>query len=1054
MDKATDIPQEIHSQTAEGHSTEFCIHRYDMKDLSKRFNQINVSGYDCFTDLDNSGQTFEEIIQKCTPSTCIKFIDPKIKEVDMLPKTLPKFAAIEAVDISECGLREIPPILLQMKQLKVLKASDNHIHSLPEKWNHLDLIAIDLSENNFDEISLTINCLENLEILMMTKCNLKKFPDHLLQLKKMCCLVLDNNPLGPVNFEILQSNSLQSISLRGCFIPEMFAPQLSSLRYIDIRSNSIQVFPVDLNRKLNVLKLSGNEIDIIPEELSLLKNLTELEMSSCEIKQFPRVVLTLETLQSLDISNNFIHNIPEDILKLKLRKLCIGGNPLDEFPTFIDELSDLDEIDLSSSFLEKIPYDIDKLTKLKKLKVNDNCVEAFPESLCQKNLEKLEINENPLKRLPDSFRHALKLRCLDISSTDLQEIPPQIFHLYNLERFTMTNCALESLPDDWQKCLNISHLDLSENPLVTLPKSILQLSKLEKLILKSCCLSDFPEILLQVHGLHTLNLEQNLIAELPKNFGSMNLKTLNVRNNLLQHLPDSLSTNTRLSELNISANKLKKFPPVIFKLQNLKVLSLDDNFISVLPNNWCGLDIFSLSVKNNPLEKIDYIFDDLHYIVDLHLNNCLLTEIPTSFSALVRMSVLEFSDNNITSTIIKELPPNLISLNLDRNSLGTLPDSLQRLTKLNRLSLSHCSLKEIPTFLGSLNRLEKLYVDHNCLGYIPEELKYTMLATLFVGWNPLNSLDSLHEVRRMKFLSAIGCRLQEFPVTVLDLPKLTNLHLDWNAIHFLPKDMHHSHLMDLSMEGNTVKALPSTISNLKNLRVLRLNDMEEFPQAMLQISSLVEFHFSGCFENDIILPHSWKNATNLHKLHCRNICHFVSIRSLTKLMDLAILFTRDAIPAEVFQTKFLKKFEICSYHSTSICSLPTWQNVLLKILKIHSKKLPLLPNTLANFTRLEELCIDQTNLKIFPDELSTRLKKLQILELRENALATLPTMWGCRRLTALIVSHVTLDAWCPVLSQFPNITRLTISQCNILAFPIVLLQLSKLQELNISNNHI
>ena len=493
MYEATDIPQKTHSQIEEGHPTEDSpIERKDLKDLSKRFNQMTISGYDCVTDLDNNGMTFEENIQNCvTHPTCIKFIDPKKKRGGILPRTLPNFAAIEAVDISECGLREIPSVLLQMKQLKVLKASANHIHSLPEQWDHLDLRALDISENVFDEVSVMINCLENLEILVIANCNLKKFPDNVLQLKELRCLVLDNNPLGPVNFEIPQSNSLQSISLRGCFIPEMFAPQLSSLRHIDIRSNSIQAFPVYLSRKINVLKLSGNKIDTVPEEISLLQNLTDLKVSSCGIKQFPRAVLTLKTLQSLDISNNLIRNIPEDILKLKLRKLCIGGNPLDEFPTFIDELSDLEEIGLSSSFLEKIPYVTGKL-KLKKLKVNDNCIEEFPESLSQQNLEKLEIYDNPIKGLPDSFRHALKLRCLDISSTDLQEIPQQIFHLHHLEQFTMTNCALESLPDDLQKCVNISYLDLSENPLGALPPSILQLRKLEKLFLKSCCLSDFP----------------------------------------------------------------------------------------------------------------------------------------------------------------------------------------------------------------------------------------------------------------------------------------------------------------------------------------------------------------------------------------------------------------------------------------------------------------------------------------------------------------------------------------------------------------------------------
>ena len=727
---------------------------------------------------------------------------------------------------------------------------------------------------------------------------------------------------------------------------------------------------------------------------------------------------------------------------------------MDEFPTFIDELSDLEEIDLSSSFLEKIPYVTDKFAKLKKLKVNDNCIAEFPEGLCQKNLEKLEINENPVKQLPDSFPHALNLRSIDISSTDLQEIPPQILHLCHLERFTMTNCALESLPDDWQKCTNISYLDLSENPLVTLPRSILQLCKLEQVFLKSCSFPAFPETLLQMHNLHTLSLGQNLISELPNDFESMNLKILDLGDNLLHQLPNSLSTNSRLLKLNVAANKIREFPPVIFKLQNLRCLILDDNFISMLPQNWYDLDIISLSLKNNPLEKVDSLLDDLHYIVDLHLNNCLITDIPRSFSSLVRMSELDISDNNITSTNINELPPNLTSLTLDNNPLGTLPDCVQHLTKLNRLSLSSCSLKELPTFIGCLKRLEKLFLDHNCLGHLPVELKSTMLNTLFVDWNPLNSLDSVQEQKHLHFISAAACGLQEFPVVAFGLQNLTSLNLGFNSIQFLPDDILHCNLTELGMIGNAIKTLPNTISNFKNLRVLWLNDTDEFPQAILQISSLVELYINGHEENHVMLPISWQRMTNLHKLNCTWSCHFQSIGSLSKLQDLDISKTKDAIPMVVSQCKFLKSIHISYFYVKSDYSPPTFQNVLLKTLNIRSYKLTQLPSTLTQLTRLEELRIHQTNLKIFPDELSTRLKKLQILELSGNALATLPTKWVCLRLTDLDVSQISLDSWYPVLSQFPNITKLALSQCSIFAFPVVVLQLNKLQELNISNNHI
>ena len=554
--------------------------------------------------------------------------------------------------------------------------------------------------------------------------------------------------------------------------------------------------------------------------------------------------------------------------------------------------------------------------------------------------------------------------------------------------------------------------------------------------------------------LHTLNLEQNLIAELPEDFRSMNLKTLNMRDNLLLQLPDSLSINTRLSELNIAANKIREFPSVIFKVQNLRHLFLDDNCMHVLPQHWLGLDVFLLSLRNNPLENVDNLLDGLQYLTQLYLSDCLLTEIPPNFSSFIRMSTLDISDNNITSVALNALPPNLISLTLDNNPLGALPESVQKATKLSKLSLHSCSLKDLPSFIWCLNRLEKLSLSHNCLRRLPVELKGTMLIELSVGWNPLQNLDFLRGQRRLRTLNARECQLEVFPRKILDLPKLTELGLRSNAIHFLPEDMLHSNLTELVLDGNAIKTIPDTIVNLENLRKLVLSEMQEFPKALLQMSNLVELSLIGSQDRFITLPASWEKTKNLHTLFCFCCCHFLSIGSLGKLVDVGIEWSKDTISREVFQSRFLKRIQMSFYFLRSNYSPPTLENMLLKTLDISSYKFAHLPDTLAKLTRLEELLIWKTDLKVFPNELSTHLKKLQVLQISENILATLPREWACRRLVDLDVSHVPLDAWYHVIPQLPNITKLAVSQCNILAFPVVLLKLNKLQELNVSNNHI
>ena len=992
MNITTDIPKQSNPHIKANLLSQ--IDRKDMKDLSKRYNQITITGYDSATNRDRDGCTFEERLKKCDqPPTCIKFVNPIGNGSDIFPKNLKTFDNIEALDISECGLREIPSVLLQMGQLKVLKMSDNHIHSLPDDWGHVDLTALDISKNELIELNTSLKRLLNVEVLVMAYCNIKDFPFDVLRLNKLRSLTLDDNPIGPLDFGTLESDSMQSLSLKSCLIAQISGCLLFNLQYLDLRSNSIQYFPTGLRDKITVLKLGKNQLDMIPENISCSKNLMKLDISSCDLKEFPQPVLRLRNLQGLDISNNFIHNIPDDILKLDLKKFCFGGNPLDEFPAFLDRLAvDTEEIDLSTSFLEEIPSVIQKSRNMKKIKVNDNCIQEIPELASFQNLEKLEMKENPVEQLPGAFQNAYELRILDISSTNLQNIPPQVLHLAKLERLTMTNCALETFPDDWKECTAITHLDLSENLLCTLPSSISQLQKLQKLDLKSCCLSEFPKALLQMNNIHTLNLQENLIRELPSDFQSLSLKKLNMRSNLLHDLSDALSANSQLLDLDLSSNRITDFPPVIFMLRNLKHLKMGDNYISSLPQNWQGLGIVTLSLKNNPIMNTDQLFHELPCVVNLNLQKCLLKETPANMSHAVSLTTLDISDNKITS--INTLPPNLIYLALDKNPLELLSGSIQHLQKLNTLSAGWCGLKALPTFLCNLKRLEKLFVRANCLKYLPDALNNTIIKTIDMSWNPLHTLDSLCVLKGLRIIRANACRLHMFPKEILYLQKLTILALQWNGIHSLPDDIQHSNLRQLFLYGNAIKTLPSTMSNLKCLHTLYLNEMTEFPQAVLHMSTVVHFLVSGFKDTrkHVMLPNSWKNMINLQRLICHRSCHFLSLGSLRKLIEASIEKTNDAIPSEVTESKFLKKLYMFSVCHKSDFSPPTIHNKLLKTLQIHNYKLSYFLDTFVEMKRLEELCIHGTNLKTFPEELSTNLKKLKIFKISANDLTTLPTL--------------------------------------------------------------
>ena len=360
----------------------------------------------------------------------------------------------------------------------------------------------------------------------MADCNLKDFPEHTLQLNHLKMLVLDNNPKGSTNEAKLRLDNIQHLSLKSCLLSDICGWKLHNVKHLDASCNAIQYFPSDLGEHIAVLKLSNNQLDTIPDEISCLQNLTELDVSECGLKEFPNSVLKLQKLIHLNISDNFIHVIPGDLLKMDLTKLFIGRNPLDEFPQFLDHLLHLEVIDLSSCFLETFPL---MTPTLREIVLNGNCIPEITEDICQLKLTKIFMKENSLNELPHSFQNMTELQSIDFSSTNLNAVPWQILKLDNLRKLRMRNNAIEQLPDEWNQCVNLTLLDLSENPFYTL----------ETLKLESCCFSEFPEVLLQLQALKDLDLGQNLIPSLPNNFDRLHLKRLNVQDNLLHNLPDT-----------------------------------------------------------------------------------------------------------------------------------------------------------------------------------------------------------------------------------------------------------------------------------------------------------------------------------------------------------------------------------------------------------------------------------------------------------------------------------------------------------------------------------
>jgi len=155
------------------------------------------------------------------------------------------------------------------------------------------------------------------------------------------------------------------------------------LRSID----GIEVF-VGLQAKN--LDLSDNFLTEIPENISLIKFLSNVNLSHNNLTSIPESVSSLENLEKLDVSYNKLEKLPENIGNLKKLYRCDAcNNSLSKLPETIGSCENLYWLDLSCNELVCLPESICKLTKLGRLFLQDNKLTQLPESLDK--LKKLRV---------------------------------------------------------------------------------------------------------------------------------------------------------------------------------------------------------------------------------------------------------------------------------------------------------------------------------------------------------------------------------------------------------------------------------------------------------------------------------------------------------------------------------------------------------------------------------------------------------------------------------------------------------------------------------------
>lgn len=373
----------------------------------------------------------------------------------------------------------------------------------------------------------------------------------------------------------------------------------------------------------------------------------------------------------------------------------------------LQNVANLRVIDLRNcKNLTRIP-DLLRALNIEELEVS-GCINLteLPRMIHLKFLENLCLKDCPVTKFPEIPR---TLKTLDLSGTQIEEVPSSIQCLNQLASLHMSCTRLHNLPDSVVKmdslkiiclshCPNIVHfpnvsenvedLNLAYTQIEEVPLSIGCLSKLSLLDMSGTRIGNLPRTIVNLDSLKAIHLCHCLnITQFPN--VSKTVEILLLDNTPIEEIPLSVALLRGLSKLSMSdCTRIKSLPSSIFQLKFLRQLCLQgcsnlETFPEILETMQClsQLAFFKrLSINASPI--LNEHITRVHHRRNLNVLSVILS---CSFLKFHTLSTLDLSGSNIVKIpmSIRQLP-NLISLYLKCcKSLILLPELPPSLQDLN-----------------------------------------------------------------------------------------------------------------------------------------------------------------------------------------------------------------------------------------------------------------------------------------------------------------------------------------------------------------------------------
>ncbi|XP_057819113.2 uncharacterized protein LOC131032188 isoform X5 [Cryptomeria japonica] len=219
------------------------------------------------------------------------------------------------LDLSECGLSEVPKEVFYILDLEDLSLSGNNISIIPNEIGNLKrLCRLGLAGNRLEELPASIGELKQLRGLWVHGNILKYLPEEIGDLPQLRILALAGNKLKSLPNAVMELSNLQVLSVCG---------------------NCLEKIPLGIGclQSLTSLALHGNQLCELPESLAHLSSLQELWLQGNRLEALTLDCGSLKMLKELSLADNKISCISESIGELQaLESFWLYGNMLSKVP--------------------------------------------------------------------------------------------------------------------------------------------------------------------------------------------------------------------------------------------------------------------------------------------------------------------------------------------------------------------------------------------------------------------------------------------------------------------------------------------------------------------------------------------------------------------------------------------------------------------------------------------------------------------------------------------------------------------------------------------------